>query len=295
VSTTPMQKLKQHFKNFEDILKSNSIQYKEIGLNKSSASSNYFSDNLGVVSDFIKIYSFSQRDDEHKYHRTKIIYSIGFVFDYIDKPINESTIKISLKPDNAERDLVMFNLNENLYRKAQEEANESIMSSPEYSIEEFRELIKGFNKELKEHTQLNSVDMIDLFLKKMLKMDNLTDDKLEQSKKEISQFLKRKEKVISKLEESIEEKESILKKEKDKISVELEKSTQQQEVDRLAAEYKAAKTKLRAKEKQLATRYKIPEIESELRSLKNKKQVKDSEIVKEKRKLTSSYISKLKS
>lgn len=142
---TPMNKLKPQIDKLKTLIGSD---FTELNLNKSAPkegidygySVEYAK--TGVVSDFIKMIKIKNKED---------LYSLGFVFDYINLTEEDQKISYSLKietPKNKSGDFY---------------------NSKKLSIEEFKERIISINKEIEQMEQPKQVmDIINIINKKML-------------------------------------------------------------------------------------------------------------------------------
>lgn len=137
---TPMLRLKNIFETFQTLIGNG---FKEAHLNKSSPKPAWVVGDFqgqeaswstkGVESDFLKFFKVKFNADDY--------YSIGFRFYYIDIPEDEQKIQFSLKSG---------------FKK------DKLLNSKEFSVAEFKEIMKKVNNDLKTEENLSYYDVVDI-------------------------------------------------------------------------------------------------------------------------------------
>lgn len=142
---TPMNKIKTQIDKLKSFLGEDFV---EVNLNKSAPKEGidygYSVDyaKTGVASDFIKMIKIKNKEN---------LYSLGFVFDYINLTETEQKISYSLKIETPKKKSGDF------------------FTSKKFSVEEFKEKINFINKEIEEMEQPKQImDIINIINKNLL-------------------------------------------------------------------------------------------------------------------------------
>lgn len=260
----PSKKLSNNLRMLKENLKG---IYEHTTLNKARSKYNpYGGDGFGgsskgVESDQLLIFSPKLKGEEYT--------TFAIVFDYSNKPEEEHTIQLSIKPNNRAKK----------YYESQEEkekrheTNKKIESSVLYSVQEFRELINKINKKINEIKINSPKDMneeavlelvSEIFLNKKINLK----EEVDKANKEINNFLKSKVKKQEKLQEKIEEKESELKKVESTIQGSLKRTKEYIELMKLEKRQKELKEILKKKEKEYRENKGVKNLQKEIKGLK---------------------------
>lgn len=216
--------------------------------------------------------------------------TFAIVFDYSNKPEEDHTIQLSIKPNNRT----------NKYYESQEDKekrhkkNKKIESSVLFSVAEFRQLINKMNKKINEikinsPKDINEETILELVSEVFLNKKINLKEEIGKANKEINNFLKDKVKKQEKLEEEIEKKENELKKVESNIQGSLKRTKEYIELMKLEKRQKELKELLNKKEKQYKENKGVENLKNEIKVLKesnyqNEKEMRQgqSEILKTK-------------
>lgn len=281
----PSKKLSNNLRILKENLKN---IYEHKTLNKARSKYNPYGGNgfgsssKGVESDQLLIFSPKTKGKEYT--------TFAIVFDYSNKPEEDHTIQLSIKPNNRT----------NKYYESQEDkeerhkTNKKIESSVLFSVAEFRELINKMNKKINEikinsPKDINEETILELVSEVFLNKKINLKEEVDKANKEIDIFLKDKIKKQEKLEEEIEEKENELKKVESNIQGSLKRTKEYIELMKLEKRQKELKEALKKKEKQYKENKGVQNLKNEIKVLKesnyqNEKEMRQgqSEILKTK-------------
>lgn len=272
----PSKKLSNNLKILKENLKA---IYEHQTLNKAKSrfnpygGSGFGGSSKGVESDQLLIFSPKIKGEEYT--------TFAIVFDYNNKPEEEHTVQLSIKPNN--RRVKYFESEED--KEKRHKANEKIESSILYSVQEFRELINKINKRLSDikinsPKDMNEETVLELVSEIFLNKKVDLKEEIEKTNKEINKFLKSKIKKQEELSEKIEEKESELKKVESTIQGSLKRSKEYKELMILEKRQKELKEILKRKESKYKKDKGVEELKQEIKNLKENTNKNHREMIK---------------
>lgn len=252
----PTQRLKSNLKNLKAIVKP---AFSFTMLNKSSSKYHSYTGHLslGVKSDLIYIYSPIKNKNQN--------YSFSFVFDFMDKEEDKHTVQACYK---FEQDLKYDFDDDNSRIEQKKKANESIVRSKFYTVDEFRLLLNDLNKKLTvlkaEQTTNKPFDSFSIFaVFNSVFINDVIDinNEVEKQSLIVSNFLKDKVAEKEDSETLLNKSLKSLKSAKIKVAKDLESSNEYKNLLLLKEQVKQLERAVKAEHERLNVKYKILEKE----------------------------------
>lgn len=272
---TPMQQVKGHINNFKDITKG---MLKEVKLNRSASKYNphggdhgYGAQSKGVESDFIII--FRSSDDKVRRDYSGVGATFSFVFDYIDKPINDHKIAFSVKADGND--------------------NESIIMSDFMTVDTFKSSIKNINNKLKDSIDKNGSisysDIINVISNDHLNISIDIESELKVARIKVADFLKSKEDAVIEAGETVSKLREEYTKALNKSKVALKNTKEHKELTALKNRQHELEKILKVKDSKFQEKNMLGKLHNNIVEAKAKKQNALDELKSSENKIVSKY------
>jgi hypothetical protein len=239
---TPTKRLQNNFSRFKKLT---DIYFDFRSLNKSAPKTNfagcYTYEKKGVISDIIYIFGNKSGRD-----------SFSFIFDFHDKEESDYTIKFQYKPENRVHE--NRNKYDNCNKEKASKLNKDIISSKDYTIDEFKVIFNSLIKELtlvESNKGLSYLSIMELVNKSFLKDRISFSDDISKANKRIEEETKIYKEDYDKLFKEVEKESSLVSEMSTKFNKEIKNTDEYKNAAQLTLELEKAKRKLAKVEREI--------------------------------------------